>query len=183
MPYLDKAETWLAQSSLLLQARPTTVRPNLLITPLTNTLQTRITTKYTLVNPSAPRKPSSRKIKAAQASLEDTSSPAPAPPTSIPEPIRASLVLKTYDHVSGTTLKYSTTKAAEVSRLIQILGRLGRPMARLPEVKEDIVTVDAAAAEVGSGHATPLVETAGPASGKPGQGNAGGKKGKKKGKR
>jgi hypothetical protein len=95
--------------------------------------------------------------------------------------------LKTYDPASGTTLKYSTTKAAEVSRLIQILGRLARPMAGLPGVKEDVPMVDAVAADVGSGVATPVVEMAPAVAGKGaptgGQGGAGGKRGKKKGKK
>jgi hypothetical protein len=56
-------------------------------------------------------------------------------------------------------------------------------MAGLPEVKEDVVMVDSATADVGSGVATPVVETSA-AGGKAGvQGGAGGKKGKKKGKK
>jgi hypothetical protein len=49
--------------------------------------------------------------------------------------------------VSGTTLKYRTDKAAEVGRLIAAMGSLGREMAALPEVKEDVVMGDAAAAQ------------------------------------
>jgi hypothetical protein len=49
--------------------------------------------------------------------------------------------------VSGTTLKYRTDKAAEVGRSIAAMGSLGREMAALPEVKEDIVMGDAAAQE------------------------------------
>ncbi|PSS12990.1 hypothetical protein M430DRAFT_143510 [Amorphotheca resinae ATCC 22711] len=170
MPYLDKAETWLTQSTLLLQARPST---------------TRITTKYTLLDPSKPSKSASRKPKPST-KANNPEDPASAPsttPAPASEPIRATLTLKTYDPASGTTLKYSTTKAAEVSRLIQILGRLGRPMAGLPEVKEDIAMVDATPAESGSGVATPVLETPGAAAGKPGQGGGGAKKGKKKGKK
>jgi len=164
MPYLETAQSWLEQSTLLLNARPTT---------------TRITTKYTLLSPT------SKKLKARTSkpkpNTNDESSPAPALPTS--EPIRATLTLKTYDPASGTTLKYSTYKAAEVARLIQILGRLARPMAGLPNIKEDIAMIDSAPAEVGSGVATPVVETPA-AGGKPGgQGGAGGKKSKKKGKK
>ncbi|TLS23409.1 uncharacterized protein PpBr36_05997 [Pyricularia pennisetigena] len=48
------------------------------------------------------------------------------------KPPRARLVLKTYDDVSGACLKYRTSKAAEVSRLIQMLGSLGRKQAALP---------------------------------------------------
>ncbi|KPM46191.1 hypothetical protein AK830_g324 [Neonectria ditissima] len=55
-----------------------------------------------------------------------------------PKPPRGSLVLKTYDPASGITLKYRTTKAAEVSRLIGAsLGRLGRSMAAVPEPAEE----------------------------------------------
>ena len=40
--------------------------------------------------------------------------------------------------MSGITLKYRTTKAAEVSRLIGAsLGRLGRSMAAVPEPAEE----------------------------------------------
>jgi hypothetical protein len=93
--------------------------------------------------------------------------------------------LKTYDPVSGTTLKYKTTKQAEVSRLIQILGRLARPMSGLPEVKEDVAMHESAAGDVGSAVATPVVEStpgAGKVAGQAGTG-ANAKKGKKKGKR
>jgi hypothetical protein len=69
-----------------------------------------------------------------------------------------------------------------VSRLIQILGRLGRPMAGLPEAKEDITMADTLA-EGGSGVATPVVEVPVTAGAKPGQGSGGAKKGKKKGKK
>jgi hypothetical protein len=43
------------------------------------------------------------------------------------------LVLKTYDPESGVVLKFKTDRAAEVGRLINGLGRLGRHMAALPE--------------------------------------------------
>ncbi|KAG0648657.1 hypothetical protein D0Z07_4919 [Hyphodiscus hymeniophilus] len=157
MPYLETAQQWLTQSTLLLQARPST---------------TRITTKYTIKpipDPSNPDRSKPRKTKPSTTSSEPASVP-----TQAPEPIRAVLILKTYDPVSGTTLKYSTTKAAEVSRLIQILGRLARPMAGLPEVKEDVVMLDGGE---GEGAHTPLVESA-----KPAQNVAGGGGKKKKGK-
>jgi hypothetical protein len=133
--------------------------------------QTRITTKYTIKPPPAALPPPTE------------SKPLPRPTeSSKPDPPRATLTLKTYDPASGTTLKYSTTKQAEVSRLIQILGRLARPMAGLTEVKEELVEGEA----VG----TPVTETvpvvaqgkgAQGAGGGQGQG-AGGKK-KKKGKK
>ncbi|CAD0105899.1 unnamed protein product [Aureobasidium uvarum] len=75
-----------------------------------------------------------------------------------PKPIVALLELKTYDPVSGTTLKYKTDKAAEVGRLIAAMGTLGREMAALPEKKEDVIMADAGA----EGTET-LVEAAAPA--------------------
>jgi signal recognition particle protein SRP9 len=54
-----------------------------------------------------------------------------------PKPPRGALELKTYDPITGVALKYRTTKAAEVSRLILSLGRLGRAMAALPDVQEE----------------------------------------------
>ncbi|RDW88739.1 hypothetical protein BP6252_00771 [Coleophoma cylindrospora] len=144
------------------------------------TLQTRITTKYTIAHaadsPKAPVKKSSRAQKTKVAGTEAT----PASTESTP-PVRAILILKTYDPISGATLKYSTNKAAEVSRLIQIVGRLARPMAGLPEVKDEAMP-DADAVE-GTGTATPVVEQpqekpkAGVSQGQSG------KKGKKKGKK
>lgn len=57
------------------------------------------------------------------------------------------LVLKTYDPVSGVTLKYRTHKAAEVSRLVHAsLGRLGRNMAAVPVV-EEVEMADAGAGD------------------------------------
>ncbi|KAK4977311.1 hypothetical protein LTR66_010777 [Elasticomyces elasticus] len=170
MPYFTTSQEWQHHSSLLLQARPTTVGqlPPLPIptppppnpdTKLTQTPpQTRITTKYTITNPSSP---SFQKRKAKRAT------PAPAPPAPSTEPPesngvekhsaapRATLTLKTFDPVSGVCLKYRTDKAAEVGRLIGGLGRLGRHMAALPEVLEDTAMADAPAAE-GTGTSTPV---------------------------
>lgn len=50
--------------------------------------------------------------------------------------MKALLVLKTYDPVSGTCLKYRTDKAAEVGRLIAALGTCARVMAALPQKEE-----------------------------------------------
>ncbi|EFZ01005.1 Signal recognition particle, SRP9 subunit [Metarhizium robertsii ARSEF 23] len=95
MPYFKSSQEWLEQSTLLLEARPST-----------------------------PVK--SRKRKA-----DDTDGDTPV--NDAPKPPRGSLVIKTYDPVSGVTLKYRTTKAAEVSRLVySSLGRLGRSMAAVP---------------------------------------------------
>ncbi|TVY24786.1 Uncharacterized protein LHYA1_G006832 [Lachnellula hyalina] len=103
MPYLATAQEWLTQSTLLLQARPST---------------TRITTKYTHASTIAKKSKSKPRRN--------------APPTES----TALLTLKTYDPASGATLKYETDKAAEVGRLMMILGRLGRGMAGL-EVREE----------------------------------------------
>jgi Signal recognition particle 9 kDa protein (SRP9) len=100
------------------------------------------------------------------------------------------LTLKTYDPTSGATLKYSTNKAAEVSRLIQILGRLARPMCGLPELKDEVPILGAGVGGdgEGSGVGTPTVESVPgvTGSGRPGQqtqGIGGGKKKGKKGKK
>lgn len=45
---------------------------------------------------------------------------------------RGTLTLKTFDSVSGVVLKFRTDRAAEVGRLINGLGRMGRYMAALP---------------------------------------------------
>ena len=116
-------------------------------------------------------------------------------------------MLKTYDPHSGVTLKYKTSKAAEVGRLVQMLGTLGRGMAGLATPAtatatatdpaaggEDEVMVDVAGAvgaggEGGSGVQTPV--GGGGAGGKEPpppppqqqQGGGGGGKKKKKGKK
>jgi len=126
MPYFTTSQEWHKQSSLLLQARPTTVCRTLVprLQKLT-TLQTRITTKHKIAKPKAP------KAKPNEAGATETASSAPSEITS-----RATLTLKTYDPVSGVCLKYRTEKAAEVGRLIAALGRLGRDMAGLPEAED-----------------------------------------------
>ncbi|CZR57308.1 uncharacterized protein PAC_07197 [Phialocephala subalpina] len=160
MPYLKTAQEWLTQSTLLLQARPST---------------TRITSKYTIASKS------SRSRLKSKTTAESTTTPAPPP--------LATLTLKTYDPTSGVTLKYTTNKAAEVGRLIQILGRLARPMSGLPEIKEEALlgAETLIKAEEGSGPGTPALESVptvqggGKAGGQ--GGGQGGKKGKKKGKK
>ncbi|RKF55157.1 putative wd repeat protein [Erysiphe neolycopersici] len=133
MPYFTTAQEWLSQSALLIEARPTT---------------TRITTKYTIPNPSSKsrtkRKEKHKSIKEdgntsvseikKTAEMTDASA-LPLPPPPPPPP--ATLTLKTYDPASGVTLKYKTCKAAEVGRLVQIMGRLGKGMAGL-EMNEDV---------------------------------------------
>ncbi|KAK3333797.1 signal recognition particle 9 kDa protein-domain-containing protein [Cercophora scortea] len=177
MPYYDKSEDWLHQSALLLQARPAT---------------TRITTRYNL-------KPAHRVTKAEKAAAAAASTTSPPPSTAnaaSKKPPRGHLVLKTFDPSSGVCLKYKTSKAAEVGRLVQMLGTLGRRMAALPEVAvsgggaQDEVMADAAAeAEVGvgSGVQTPVPSAAAAAAAAvpaaASQAGGGGKGKKKKGKR
>lgn len=106
------------------------------------------------------------------------------------KPPRASLIIKTFDPNSGVCLKYKTTKAAEVSRLVQLLGSLGRKMAALPDAPAP--AVGAVDDEAAAGTATPPVGGSGGAAGA-GQasqqaqaaagGGGGGKGKKKKGKR
>lgn len=133
MVYLSTSEEWQHHSALLLQARPTTVRKYNL-TPyycrvLTMPpLQARITTKYKIPNLDSPKYQKPRKRKRdGEADGKDAAAPR------VP---KAWLVLKTYDPESGVVLKFKTDKAADVGRLINGLGRLGRHMAALP-VKEE----------------------------------------------
>lgn len=117
MVYLNTAQEWLTQSSLLLKAHPST---------------TRITTKYTILHASpSPHAPSTTHSTPNKPRLPKPSSSQPAPP-------RATLTITTFHPHSGVNLKYTTNKAAEVSRLIQIMGRLGKLMVGLPEEKEGL---------------------------------------------
>ncbi|OAA44873.1 Signal recognition particle, SRP9 subunit [Metarhizium rileyi] len=136
MPYFKSSQEWLEQSTLLLEARPST---------------TRITTKYSI----QPAKSRKRKTEDADGDI---------PTDDASKPPRGSLVIKTYDPVSGVTLKYRTTKAAEVSRLVySSLGRLGRGMADMPLDLPEEPMPDAAGGATdggdgdhkGSGAATP----------------------------
>ncbi|KAF2997070.1 hypothetical protein E8E13_002266 [Curvularia kusanoi] len=167
MPYLKTSTEWYEQSSLLLKARPTS---------------TRITSKYTVLKPSASKIKKREKYAAKQAAKPaDTSRASSPPPQSNPQDATATFVLKTYDPVSGTCLQYETTKGAEVGRLINSLGRLGREMAALPQAIEDL------SAPQDAGVATPNVDEGGDVkmAGVPvpaAAGTGGGKK-KKKGKK
>ncbi|SMQ47917.1 unnamed protein product [Zymoseptoria tritici ST99CH_3D7] len=127
MPVLSSSEEWQRQSSLLLQARPTT---------------TRITTKYNIPNLDSPKYQKTKKRKR-ETDGEDKDAPA------APRVPRATLTLKTYDPESGVVLKFKTDRAAEVGRLIGSLGRVGRYMAALPEKEEaqDTVPEDVPAIE------------------------------------
>jgi hypothetical protein len=171
MPYLPDLNTYLHQSSLLIQAYPTT---------------TRITTKYSL-----PRRPNpkskSRTKPAPPAPLESATTDTTSKPHRERLPPSATLTLKTFEPGSGICLKYKTDKAAEVGRLLTGLGRLAGgeaiemplPMsASVAAPVEDKMEVD----EVGSGAATPQVEDGkvqGQGQGQP-QAQGGGGKGKKK---
>ncbi|MCJ1478811.1 hypothetical protein MMC13_007495 [Lambiella insularis] len=107
MVYFKDSQAYLQQSILLLEARPTTAR---------------ISTRYTLLRLNHSK---SRKSKPRPASTTT----GPVDPS--PLPSRAYIILKTYDPVSGTCLKYRTDKAAEVGRLVAGLGRCARTMAAL----------------------------------------------------
>ncbi|KAI0023253.1 signal recognition particle 9 kDa protein-domain-containing protein [Xylariomycetidae sp. FL0641] len=161
MPYYKNSQDWLQQSSLLLEARPST---------------TRITTKYHISKAGARRRRRHAKMQADPAVTSDG------------KPPRGSLVLKTFDPASGVALKYRTTKAAEVSRLVLSLGRLGRRMAALPRAEEeDVGMVDAAAAAavdeaVGAGKEEAPRKDEGAGKKDAGGGGGGGKK-KKKGRK
>lgn len=91
----------------------------------------------------------------------------------VTKPSRGALVLKTFDPISGVVIKYRTTKAQEVTRLIHAsLGRLGRSQAAVPDVPE-VTMADAEGVE------EPQAATSTPHAA---QGGGGGKK-KKKGKK
>ncbi|KAI1828337.1 hypothetical protein F4861DRAFT_178297 [Xylaria intraflava] len=155
MPYYQTSQEWLRQSALLLEARPST---------------TRITTTYHQTDKTG-------KSKKRQKRREQEGQPPPT--TATP---RASLTIKTYDPNSGVCLKYRTTKAAEVSRLILSLGQLGKKMAALP-TDADVTMPDAAAAEdVGAenGSASATAKPAAPAPQQQAGGGGGSGKGKKK---
>ncbi|KAK4226064.1 signal recognition particle 9 kDa protein-domain-containing protein [Podospora fimiseda] len=169
MPYYEKSEDWLHQSSLLLQARPST---------------TRLTTRYHI-------KPARRVSKKKSESAAADAAPAPAAAQD-EKPPRGHLELKTYDPQSGVTLKYKTSKAAEVTRLIQMLGQLGRGMAGLPPVQKkevveagagDVEMVDVGEEKAGASGAAAKSGTQTPVAAGGQGGEAGKNKKKKKGKR
>ncbi|EEP80122.1 predicted protein [Uncinocarpus reesii 1704] len=119
MPYFSNSQEFLKQSSLLLQAYPHT---------------TRITTKYSYPKPPRKSKPTT--------DTTSSSTPAPPPTSSQSTSTPATLTLKTYNPHTGICLKYRTTKAAEVSRLIAGLGRLasGAPITDAPTVATPALT-------------------------------------------
>ncbi|KKK23739.1 hypothetical protein P175DRAFT_0554749 [Aspergillus ochraceoroseus IBT 24754] len=107
MPYLPTSQSYLEQSSLLLQAYPDT---------------TRITTKYTFPSASTPSSLSSPSTRTQQSHPPPSDPQAGGPPTSTQS--NATLTLKTFNPEAGICLKYQTNKAAEVGRLITSLGKL-----------------------------------------------------------
>ncbi|KAJ4391427.1 hypothetical protein N0V93_005044 [Gnomoniopsis smithogilvyi] len=155
MPFIESSQEWLTLSAQLLEARPTT---------------TRVTTKYS-ISPAKVR--AAKKSETADADTPMTDAPASKPP-------RGKLIIKTYDPQSGVCLKYKTSKAAEVGRLVQMLGSLGRNMGGL---KSAPITAPTVEEEVGAvaGTATPPVAAA--AAPVAGSGDGGKGKKKKKGKR
>ncbi|GAB0135580.1 hypothetical protein EsDP_00003913 [Epichloe bromicola] len=160
MPCFKSSQEWLEQSTLLLEARPST---------------TRITTRYSI-----------KPVPSRKTSRDATGDAGTTETAGTSKPPRGSLVITTYDPVSGVNLKYRTTKAAEVTRLMQsVLGRLGRCMAGLPaETPEEVMpdapvpvsTVEGANGDKqGSGVATPVQQGQ--------QAQPGGGKKKKKGRK
>lgn len=119
MAYLPSLNDFLHQSSLLLQAYPST----------------RITTKYSL-----PRKRNPRKSQSSPTSQQKQQDDTPMPDVTAPAksvaketmvarekpPPAATLTVKAYHPDSGICLKYQTDKAQEVGRLMGGLGKLGR---------------------------------------------------------
>ena len=95
---------------------------------LTVSSQARITTKYKVPNLASPKYQKDKKRK-----RDDTADEKEA---AAPKTPKAWLVLKTYCPESGVVLKFKTDRQADVGRLINGLGRLGRHMAALPEKTE-----------------------------------------------
>ena len=108
MPYLPNVNSYLHQSSLLLQAYPIT---------------TRITTKYSL-----PRKHKAKLSVGKSTGQPDASSDA-ADRSRAGRELQtpsATLTIKTFETTAGICLKYETNKSAEVGRLMTGLGRLAK---------------------------------------------------------
>lgn len=144
--------------------------------------QTRVTVRYS-IKPVKPRKsPPSTTDQDTTSTTTTTPSDTTTTTPAAARPPRGSLVLKTYDPVGGVTLKYRTTKAAEVTRLMgAAMGRLGRAMAGVQDVvEEEMRDADAVAAgaEADSGAQQQQQQQQGQGQ----QGGGGGKK-KKKGKK
>jgi hypothetical protein len=188
MPYFKSSTEWYEQSSLLLKARPSTVRSTNTTLPHSRLIpqQARVTSKYTVLKPTS-SKVKKREKYAAKRSQQTTSttegtSPAPTTSPQDTEAPTATFTLKTYDPESGVCLQYETNKAAEVGRLITTLGRLGKHMAAMKEITTDF-TMPAGNAGIETPGVESDVQMADAPPQKPAAGgNAGGKK-KKKGKK
>ena len=186
MPYLADLNTYLHNSSLLIQAYP----------------DSRITTKYSLPRkPNAKSKshtPSKRSQKAASASVPPNGSATDGQTRQQQREKKepgATLTLKTFHADSGICLKYRTDKAQEVGRLMAGLGRLAKaeiiemPTVTAPnaagQVDGDVMDVDSG--PVVAPKAEDKVVTAAPAAqqtqGQQGGSSGGGGKKKKKGKK
>ncbi|QIW94843.1 hypothetical protein AMS68_000361 [Peltaster fructicola] len=152
MVYLSTLEEWQKQSMLLLQARPESAR---------------VTTKYNI-----PNLTSAKYQRKERGNKDETDKSGDTP--RVP---RATITLKTYDPVSGTTLKFKTDRAADVGRTIAGLGSLGRHMAGLPPKAEVKEAVDEPMESVNTTNTADNKPTAQPTSG------GGASKKKKKGKK
>lgn len=97
------------------------------------TMQARVTTKYNIPNLSSSAYTKTKPTKKEQ---EDEGYGTDKDKTVQPRIPRATITLKTYDPVSGVTLKFKTDRAADVGRTIAGLGNLGRQMAALPPKAE-----------------------------------------------
>lgn len=108
MPYLPNINSYLHESSLLLQAYPNT---------------TRITTKYSLPRREKPKSAVEGSIQLTDASSDARESRNPGLER---QPPAATLTFKTFETTAGICLKYQTNKSAEVGRLITGLGKLAK---------------------------------------------------------
>lgn len=102
-----------------------------------------------------------------------TDAPASKPP-------RGKLIIKTFDPQSGVCLKYKTSKAAEVGRLVQMLGSLGRNMGGLKSAPITAPTVEEEASAAAGTATPPVSAAAAAAAAAPVAGGGDGGKGKKK---
>jgi Signal recognition particle 9 kDa protein (SRP9) len=162
MPYLPNVNSYLHQSSLLLQAYPTT---------------TRITTKYSL-----PQKKKTEPVREGSEAQPATSSHAAESRkvTREQQPPAATLTFKTFETTAGICLKYETNKSAEVGRLMTGLGRL----AKGEMIEEPIVTISGAEAKESNAEHSTEIDIQAPKPEKvPEAAGGGGKAKKKKGKK
>lgn len=93
-------------------------------------------TKYSIIKRKTTKDRKRQVATGDTANSDATHKPTAGAPAQAPAPPQAALTLKTYDPASGVCLKYQTTKAAEVGRLIACLDRCARAMAALPSAPE-----------------------------------------------